>query len=281
MSSEAKVAVALALVIAGLGPSARAEGRGAAEITMLRGGQSGVTASALNYTPPLGVSGDRKSSVTDPPNLTAQAQAPAPIAISPHNCVPRLDPRGVSLSFEFSEGAADCVSFVSPPPAPAPGPTPGRRPRRPTPETLAQSAYDRVISLAPRPSLEIAPAEIGLTGLDSFFWVGNDLRPVTATAGVPGLTVTAEARPVRYSWGFGDGTSRMTAHPGRPWNPATPGSVAHLYETKGRYDVTVEILWAARWRINGGAWRDLGYFSNDDSVEYPVREMVAVLVQGR
>ncbi|HYO60293.1 MAG TPA: PKD domain-containing protein, partial [Actinomycetota bacterium] len=125
-----------------------------------------------------------------------------------------------------------------------------------------------------------APARLGLTGLRSYFWVGDDLEPVTATAGVPGLTVTAEARPVRYRWEFGDGTNRTTQHPGRPWTRARDGNVGHLYETKGRYEPSVTVVWAARWRIGRGPWADLGYFSTSGSTDYRVRQMIAVLVRG-
>ncbi|HEX2296607.1 MAG TPA: hypothetical protein VHN37_15045, partial [Actinomycetota bacterium] len=126
------------------------------------------------------------------------------IALSAHNCIPRTDDRGVSLAYTFVEsGVADCVSFVSPAPA-EPSPRNARnRPPRPSPEALASAAYDRVVSLAARPELGVAPARVGLTGLTSYFWVRNDLDPVTATAGVRGLTVTAEARPVAYQWDFG------------------------------------------------------------------------------
>lgn len=211
----------------------------------------------------------------------ASASLPAPVSISAHNCVPRLDPRGVSLTLDFSEGAGDCVSFLSPAPAPARQRDRGPRNPRPSPEQLASSLYDRVISLAPRPELDAAPGRVGLTGLDSFFWVARDLEPVTATAGVRGLSVTAEARPVRYLWDFGDGATTETQGPGRPWTRSRAGSVSHLYETKGRYEATVEVVWAARWRVGQGPWRALGYFTTTGSLDYPVREMVAVLVRHR
>ena len=187
----------------------------------------------------------------------------------------------MALSFVFAEGPADCISFVSPDPAPATKPGPRRPPAGPSPEELARRVFERVISLAPRPSISVAPARVGLTGLESFFWVGDDLAPVTAEAQAPGLTVTAEARPVRYRWDFGDGAGEETAHPGRPWTPRRPGDVGHLYETKGGYTVTVEAVWAARWRVNDGPWRALGYFETSGSLDYPVREMVAVLVHRR
>ncbi|MFN2587094.1 MAG: PKD domain-containing protein [Actinomycetota bacterium] len=187
----------------------------------------------------------------------------------------------MSLSLDLFEGSGDCISFVSPAPAPAPK-SPGNRRRgpRPSAEGLALSAYDRVISLAAGPDVNVAPARTGLTGLDSFFWVDGP-APISATARAPGLTVTAEARPIRYLWDFGDGNRTSTAHPGRPWTPRRPGNAPHLYETKGRYTVAAEVVWAARWRVNGGPWRDLGYFSTSGSTDYPVREMVAVLVRRR
>lgn len=204
---------------------------------------------------------------------------PAPVALSAHNCIPRTDARGVSLSYVFSEsGVGDCVTFVSPPPGEARPPRPDRRPR-PSPESLAQAAFQRVIELAPRPALDVAPGRVGLTGLPSYFWVRNDLAPVTANASAGGLTVTATAQPSEYVWAFGDGTDRTTRHPGRAWTKRKPGNVGHLYETKGRYEPEVTVVWVARWRINRGPWQPLGYFSTTGSVDYRVREVRAVLVR--
>lgn len=129
------------------------------------------------------------------------------------------------------------------------------------------------------PELEIAPAQLGLTGLDSYFWLAEEPRPISAIAQVPGLEVTAEARPVQYVWDFGDGDERVTDHAGRPWTPTRDGNVAHLYESRGRYDLGVEVIWQARWRIGGGGWQHLGYFSNSDTTSYPVRQMVPVLTR--
>ncbi|HEV2757495.1 MAG TPA: PKD domain-containing protein [Actinomycetota bacterium] len=186
----------------------------------------------------------------------------------------------MSLSLEFSEGAADCISFVSPAPAARTDNNPRRDRPTATPEQLALAAYQRVISMAPEPDIEVAPAEAGLTGLDSFLWT-DEPPPVTATAQAGPLTVTAEARPVRYLWDFGDGNNASTSYPGRPWTRARPGNIAHLYETKGRYTIGLEVVWAARWRTNGGAWRDLGFFTTESSAAYRVREIVAVLVRSR
>lgn len=264
-------------------PSLASDGSGIAGLYS-RGDAVGVSATArIGFS----VSGSESASHTShaSPSTTTGVSAggpPAPVAISAHNCIPRSQPVGVSLSFEIVESPiGDCISFVSPEPLPdrpARGP---RRAPRPSPESLAQRAFDRVISLAPDPELGIAPARVGLTGLPSYFWVDGELAPVTATAGVRGLTVTAEARPVRYQWDFDDGTTRSTQHGGRPWTRGRDGNVGHVYETKGRYEPGITVLWAARWRVNGGPWADLGYFSTIGSAEYPVREMIAALVRRR
>lgn len=156
---------------------------------------------------------------------------------------------------------------------------PRAQPVLPSPEELAQIATDRAIALAPKPAIEIAPSRLGLTGLDSYFWLNQEPQTIRASASVPGLSVLAEARPVQYVWGFGDGIDKVTSGPGRPWTRRQPGDISHLYETRGRYDVLVEVIWEARWRVSGGGWNNLGYFSNSDSEPYPVRQVVTRLVQ--
>jgi hypothetical protein len=155
------------------------------------------------------------------------------------------------------------------------------RPPRPSPEELARIAADRAIALAPKPRLRLAPRAVGLTGLASYFWLARRPRPITASASVPGLTVTAQARPVQFVWDFGDGAEKVTRKSGRRWRVRRPGNIGHVYETRGRYRTTVEVIWEARWRIGGGAWRPLGYFTNSDSRRYRVRQVVAVLVRPR
>ncbi len=102
-----------------------------------------------------------------------------------------------------------------------------------------------------------------------------------ATASAGSLTVTAEARPVEYVWDFDDGAQRTTRGPGRKWTRHKDGSIGHLFETKGIYNLGVEVVWEARWRQSGGTWQHLDYFSTWDSDEYPVREVVALLVRAR
>jgi hypothetical protein len=198
---------------------------------------------------------------------------------TPNRCV-AIEP--TTDTFGLFSSSPSCTSFAPPAPAASGGrPGRGRRPAPPSPEQLAAIAADRAMDLAQNPALEIAPSRIGLTGLDSFFWLAEEPRPVRATASAGGLSVTAEARPAQYVWDFGDGTDKVTDEPGRAWTRWRDGTVAHMYETRARYEVAVEVVWSARWRSGAGAWVPLGFFSNSDTREYPVRQMIAMLVRAR
>ncbi len=160
------------------------------------------------------------------------------------------------------------------------GPGGGNGPPPPAPEELAAVAVDRAIAAAPRLRLRLAPSNVGLTGLESYFWLADRPRLISAVARVPGLTVVAEARPRQYVWQFGDGSEMVTVDPGTPWRPGRPGSIGHLYEVRGRYGVVVEAIWEARWRLGGGPWQSLGFFTTTGRRNYPVRQVVSRLVPG-
>lgn len=187
---------------------------------------------------------------------------------------------GETISYAAPATSQECLlSSLAPPDEPD---RPGKKrhkPRPPSPEELARQAADRAISLAPKPKLRVAPRAIGLTGLASYFWLAQRPRPITATAGIPGLTVTAQARPVQFVWHFGDDAEKVTRKSGRRWRRRRAGNISHVYETRGRFRPSVEVIWQARWRIGGGAWRPLGYFSNSDARRYRVRQVVAVLTR--
>ena len=135
------------------------------------------------------------------------------------------------------------------------------------------------MAVAETPELRIAPSRIGLTGLRSFFWLDHAPPTVWATASVPGILVTAEARPVRYGWDFGEGDVLTTTNVGRAWSRRKPGSISHTYERRGRYEVQVQAVWEARWRVGSGSWVHLGYFTNSRARDYPVRQLVGRLTR--
>lgn len=243
---------------------------GSGSITFLGDGSTGVQATAGTY----GTQGTLGPGSTEATSSTAAADA------APECAETRAGDGGVDVEFDFAATSiGDCYAFVI-----LRG---GLDPREPLPlgpigpGDLLPTAFDRVRDLAELPQLEFAPSRVGLTGLTSYFWLAEEPPTVSATAAVPGLSVTAEASPVRYIWRFGDGADLVTAGPGRPWTKHKPGTVGHLYEVKGDYDLTVEVVYEARWRINGGPWEPLGYFSNADSEPYRVQELIAVLTRSR
>ena len=137
------------------------------------------------------------------------------------------------------------------------------------------------MALATRPQLRLAPEAIGLTGLRTFVWLDAEPQTIEAAAEVPGLVVTAQAIPSNYAWDFGDGTRSGTGHHGRAWTRRRPGTIGHVFETRGRYEVTATVVYVARWNVNGGAWQPLGYFTTSDSRLYPVRPIEARLGRTR
>lgn len=215
-----------------------------------------------------------------------------PVVLGSRNCAPIYGTARPGLGYQVvPAGSSDCMSFVVLPsgnPAPTAPTKPakgnggnggGSQPEPPSYAQLAQLISDRVIALAPEPSIAVAPNEIGLTGLESFFWLEDPLASVTATAQAPGITVSATAIPLRYEWSFGDGGALTTEGAGRPWRAGRPGDIAHLYETKGRYDVGVTVVWAARWQVGDGPSQPLGFFATSAARAYPVREVVSRLTQ--
>jgi hypothetical protein len=280
-----KKLLAFGIALALFSPSvalARERGR-AVVISRFRRTQQGVSAVAFQFRSgrPFSTVGGTTNTSADATKIAGIVAAAPPVTLmpTPNRCV-AIEP--TTDTFGLFSSSPSCTSFAPPAPAASGGrPGRGRRPAPPSPEQLAAIAADRAMDLAQNPALEIAPSRIGLTGLDSFFWLAEEPRPVRATASAGGLSVTAEARPAQYVWDFGDGTDKVTDEPGRAWTRWRDGTVAHMYETRARYEVAVEVVWSARWRSGAGAWVPLGFFSNSDTREYPVRQMIAMLVRAR
>jgi hypothetical protein len=144
------------------------------------------------------------------------------------------------------------------------------------PFQLALSARDRL----PLPAGQLAANPTrSLVGLPTWFWyAGYDGRPLTRTVTAFGITVEVEARPTRYRWDFGDGTTMTSRDLGRPY-PA-PSSITHTYQT-ARPGATVSCTFefAVRWRTPGGAWTALPALSRTATTTLPVAESQAVLGQ--
>lgn len=290
------VAIVVGTIMALAVPGAAKRPHGDADVTTQQNGVPGVTAvaeygslqSSTASPPSGGVPAEQATAVASSSGDSGVAVSAAELSsAAAQDFTPAPDLAGQLYPVTFTPcinpELTGCIpAFLDPPSNPnPPGGGHNSQAPPPSPEELAQVAIDRAAASAALPELRLAPSVVGLTGLDSYVWLAERPRAIEAGASVPGLTVIAQARPVQYVWDFGDGTTLVTDHPGRPWSPRRPGNIAHLYEVRGGYSVGVEIIWSARWQIAGGPWTDLGFFSTSGSRAYPVRQIVTRLVPAR
>lgn len=110
------------------------------------------------------------------------------------------------------------------------------------------------------PKIGVAPdpAGSGLVGLPVWLWTDvlpETWGPFTATAAVPGLTVTATATATRITWNMGDGRQVVCDNPGTPYrasygNSASP-DCGYRYARAGDYTVTGTTSWVVNWTGGG------------------------------
>lgn len=133
-------------------------------------------------------------------------------------------------------------------------------------------------------AIEANPAT-GLVALPSWFWIdGYDGAPIGSSGALPGVAVDVEVEPLAYRWSFGDGTTVETTSLGQRY-PAE-SDIRHVYEQSsltagGAYSITVEVTFAARYRVNGGAWEALEPITRVFNDEYPVQQLQSVLTGQR
>lgn len=105
------------------------------------------------------------------------------------------------------------------------------------------------------PSLQvkIEPGEQTLVNVDTIF--SADPQPFERSVTLLDFDVDLVAEPIRYDWVHGDGSTRSTDRPGKPY-PAM--DVTHRYtapadDVQARVDVTYQV----RYRVDGGPWQPL------------------------
>ncbi|GAA4850038.1 hypothetical protein [Saccharopolyspora rosea] len=133
------------------------------------------------------------------------------------------------------------------------GPTPAPLP---SPETLAQQAYSQL--RLPSPQIHASPAQTQLVNLPTWLWMDPaQWRPQSATASVPGVSVTATAVPNSVTWSMGDGSTVTCPGPGTPFpssaDPRSASDCGHTYHhtSQGRpgnaYPVAATVNWTVTW----------------------------------
>lgn len=152
------------------------------------------------------------------------------------------------------------------------------------PEVLAMQAVDSLE--LPTPSITASPEEMQLVMLPVWLAVSEaSWESQSASASVPGLTVTAEAVPVAASWDMGDGTTVECAGRGTEWTAAAGAEAespdcGHVYEQSSQEElpVSVTISWDVSWSGGGesGAVPDM---TTEVTAAWPVTESHALITR--
>ena len=133
----------------------------------------------------------------------------------------------------------------------------GNTPPVVSPAVLARQARSRL--RLPTVKIDMNPPGDQLVNLP--VWLALDhssWKAQSATASVPGVSVTATARPVRVTWSMGDGSTRTCDGPGTAWSPGTNPATAspdcgYVYRRSsanapgGTYTVVVTVTWTVTW----------------------------------
>ncbi|WP_018801993.1 hypothetical protein [Salinispora arenicola] len=95
-----------------------------------------------------------------------------------------------------------------------------------------------------------------------WWWVQPGLWEThTATASLPGITITARAEPTKITWYAGDGSSIVCRGPGTPWtgsaSPLSKSDCGHTYTTtsreapSGKFTLRAVVTWHITWAGGG------------------------------
>ncbi|WP_156037316.1 hypothetical protein [Glycomyces tenuis] len=154
------------------------------------------------------------------------------------------------------------------------------------PAVLAQDAVDRLN--LPKPKITSSPADYQLVRLPTWLHLGGDSWSThSAAASVPGLTVTATARPVKATWDMGDGSTAVCEGAGTKWTPdyraedSSP-DCGHTYtrssahQPSGKYTVSVTVDWAVSWSGGGQSGTVPGMTTTAQAL-WPVAESQATV----
>ncbi len=130
---------------------------------------------------------------------------------------------------------------------------------------LVQVATERIAPPAPEIALNPPPPAPQLVHLPVWLWVDDATwGPRSATASVPGVSVTATAQPVQVTWSTGDGGSRECDGAGTPWTGegdplAESPTCGYTYTTTshsqpdGVYELRATVTWQVTWSGAGGS----------------------------
>ncbi|GAA5110823.1 hypothetical protein GCM10025762_19140 [Haloechinothrix salitolerans] len=138
----------------------------------------------------------------------------------------------------------------------------------PSPAELAQMARKQL--RLPTPTIAANPVGDQLVNLPTWMWLSSGWGPVSATASVPGVSVTATATPTSVTWSMGDGSTVTCTGAGTPFragsDPKAPSpDCGHTYRTSSAkqagqaFPVAATVHWTVTWAGagQGGTFPDL------------------------
>lgn len=125
-----------------------------------------------------------------------------------------------------------------------------------SPAEVAQLARNRL--RLPEPRIAASPIGHQLVNLPTWLWLTGGWHEVSATASVPGVSVTAVAEPVTVTWAMGDGSVVTCTGSGTPYHPSVdPRSPSpdcgHTFrrpsagQPNDAFPVRATIQWSVRW----------------------------------
>jgi hypothetical protein len=133
-----------------------------------------------------------------------------------------------------------------------------------TPAQLAQQAVRELNLRGPDIGMAPPPGGTGTVGVPVWLWTAvapTTWGPVSATATVPGLSVTATASADHIAWDMGDGHAVTCPNPGTPYQQslgAKPSpTCGYQYSTssagqpQAKYAVTATTTWNVTWAGGG------------------------------
>jgi hypothetical protein len=138
----------------------------------------------------------------------------------------------------------------------------------PSAAELARQARDRLV--LPSPRIEANPAGTQLVNLPTWLWLdGAGWGERSATVEVPGVSVTAVARPTSVTWSMGDGVSVTCPGQGTPFpvggDPkAESPDCGHTYRSSsaGQPGQTFPVIATVHWTVTWSGAGQSGRFSD-------------------
>lgn len=151
------------------------------------------------------------------------------------------------------------------------------------PAQLAQDALRALPLELPSVGTNPAPGEEQLVRVPTWLWI-DDWGPRSATASVPGVSVTVTAVPQSVTWDMGNGDAVTCAGPGVAYDRSRPSreqstDCSYTYQHSSvsqpgeRYRTAATVTWGVSWSasgVNGGG--DLGVLERTSQFSLRVAE---------